>query len=355
MHIRDFDYELPPALIAKRPLPERDAARMLVLEAHGLADRFVRDLPAFARPGDVWVVNDTKVIPARLIGRKPTGGRVEILLLEAVGAAGDAAGGDLWRAWGRANKPLAPGQRIAIAPDFAVEIVSREGRELIVRLLADDGDASAALERHGHMPLPPYIDRPDGEEDRARYQTVFAARPGAVAAPTAGLHLTPALMAALEAAGARIARVTLHVGPGTFQPVQVEDVGAHRMHEEAFEIPARTADWVNEARARGGRVVAVGTTSLRALEAAAEGGELAAGAGRTSIFIRPGYRFRIVDALLTNFHLPRSTLLMLVAALAGRERVLAAYRHAIARGYRFYSYGDAMWIPQRMNDAETQA
>ncbi len=348
MHIRDFDYELPPELIARHPLHERDAARMLVLEERALADRFVRDLPAFARPGDVWVINDTKVIPARLIGRKATVGRVEILLLESLG------GDELWRAWGRANKPLAAGQRIGVAPDFAVEIVSREGRELIVRLLADDGDALAALERCGRMPLPPYIDRPDGEEDRDRYQTVFAARPGAVAAPTAGLHLTPALLAALEAAGARIARVTLHVGPGTFQPVQVERIEEHRMHEEAFEIPARTAAWVNEARAGGGRVVAVGTTSLRALEAAAPDGELIAGEGRTSIFIRPGYRFRIVDALLTNFHLPRSTLLMLVSALAGRKRVLAAYRHAIRKGYRFYSYGDAMWIPRRMADAEAR-
>ncbi|MDX8401822.1 MAG: S-adenosylmethionine:tRNA ribosyltransferase-isomerase, partial [Mariprofundaceae bacterium] len=190
----------------------------------------------------------------------------------------------------------------------------------------------------------------DDAADRERYQTVFARQPGAVAAPTAGLHLTPELLAAIEAAGGRIARVTLHVGPGTFQPVQTEEVEAHRMHEESYAIPAAAATAVNEARSRGGRIVAVGTTSLRALEAAGEGGRLAVGAGRTSIFIRPGYRFRIVDALLTNFHLPRSTLLMLVAAMAGRRRVLAAYRHAIAAGYRFYSYGDAMFIPHRMAD-----
>ncbi len=335
--LSDFDYDLPPERIARQPAP-RGTARMLVLNDE-IQDRHVRDLPAFVRPGDVWVVNDTRVIPARIVGHKPSGGRVEVLLIEPVKAA------DLWRAWGRANKPIREGTRIWVAGDFEIEVLERDGRDLIVRLRTSD--PMAAIEAHGHVPLPPYIDRPDTPEDRERYQTVFARKPGAVAAPTAGLHLTGELMKAMREAGASFVHLTLHVGPGTFQPVQVEDVRRHRMHAERFEIPASTAEAVNRARKEGRRVVAVGTTSLRALEAAGASGRLKAGAGRTSIFIRPGYDFRIVDALFTNFHLPRSTLLMLVAAFAGRERVLAAYRHAIEAGYRFYSYGDAMFLPER--------
>jgi len=346
MQVADFDYELPERLIARQPLPQRDAARLLVVEADRLWDRSIPDLCALVRPGDVWVVNDTKVIPARLLGTKASGGRVEILLLERLAQA------RCWRAWGRANRPLKPGLTVHIADDFSVEILAREGRELRVRLHADD--EQAALERHGHMPLPPYIDRPDNAQDRTRYQTVFARHAGAVAAPTAGLHLTTSLIERMHARGAHFARLTLHVGPGTFQPVQVAQVREHRMHEEAYHVPEETAALVNQAKAQGRRIVAVGTTSLRTLEAAGASGRLRAGAGRTDIFIYPGYRFRLVDALLTNFHLPRSTLLMLVSAFAGHARIMRAYRHACEQGYRFYSYGDAMFLDRRWYGASGQ-
>lgn len=300
----------------------------------------IRDLPGLVCPGDVWVINDTRVIPARLLGRKDSGGKVEVLLLEPSG------GDNQWYAWGRANKPLKPGMRIAFAEGFAATIIARDGKHIVVKLHAESPFASVAeaIYTCGHMPLPPYIDRPDNEEDHERYQTVFARHPGAVAAPTAGLHLTPELMSAMQRAGACFATVTLHVGPGTFQPVQVEHVEEHRMHEEAFVVPEDTAEIINCALDEGRRIVAVGTTSLRTLEAAGASGRVRPGPGRTSIFIYPGYHFRIVDALLTNFHLPRSTLLMLVCAMAGRERVLKAYDHAIRQGYRFYSYGDAMLV-----------
>ncbi len=340
MRISDFDFELPRERIASRPLPERDAARLLVLE-DGFRDRMIRELPELVHPGDVWVINDTRVIPARLIGQKPSGGRVEVLLLEPAG------GGHRWHAWGRANKPLKPGTRISFAEGFSATVIERDAKQIVVELEVEApfADVAEAIHACGHMPLPPYIDRPDSEEDRARYQTVFARHPGAVAAPTAGLHLTAGLMAAMQAQGASFAHVTLHVGPGTFQPVQVEHVEQHRMHEEAYVVPEDTAAIVNRALDEGRRIVAVGTTSLRTLEAAGQDGRLRPGSGRTSIFIYPGYDFRIVGALLTNFHLPRSTLLMLVAAMAGRERVLQAYAHAIEAGYRFYSYGDAMFVP----------
>jgi S-adenosylmethionine:tRNA ribosyltransferase-isomerase len=336
MHVDDFDFALPEALIAQHPLPSRDASRLLDLTGGDMADRQIRDLPALVRPGDVWVINDTRVIPARLLGTKPSGGRVELLLLEP---AGDT---DVWLAWGKANRPLRAGERIGIADGFSAEVLGRDGKQVRVRLCA--ADVPAAIEAHGHMPLPPYIQRSDGSNDRARYQTVFAANPGAVAAPTAGLHLTEALMRAMEQAGACFAHLTLHVGPGTFQPVQVDRVEDHPMHSEFYAVPEATADRINAARREGRRIVAVGTTALRALEAAGASGTLAAGSGRTDIFIYPGYRFRVVDTLLTNFHLPRSTLLMLVAAMIGRERLLAAYAHAMASGYRFYSYGDAMLV-----------
>jgi len=338
MQVSDFDYELPEALIAKYPLSERDASRMLHVRPDGLSDGLIRDLPQRVKPGDVWVINDTKVIPARLFGRKRSGGRVEILLLEP------ADGRHVWRAWGKSNKSLRPGCVVKIAPGFSVQILSRQGKALKVHLQAVD--VAGAIEAYGHMPLPPYIGRADGVEDKLRYQTVFARYPGAVAAPTAGLHLTPELMQAMGDAGAEFARVTLHVGPGTFQPVQVERTEEHVMHEEAYRVPAATAVTVNRARAHGRRVIAVGTTSLRALEAAGQNGVLHAGGGRTGLFITPGYEFHIVDALLTNFHLPCSTLLMLVCALAGRTRILDAYAHARAAGYRFYSYGDAMLVPR---------
>lgn len=341
MRVSDYDFDLPEQSIASQPLQQRDASRLLCLNGgdDGYRDAHILDLPQLVEPGDIWVINDTKVIPARLVGYKASGGKAEILLLEPTEKA------DIWRAWGKSNKPLKVGATVYFSDSFMATIMAREGKEVLVHLQADD--VAAAIDAHGHMPLPPYIARPDSEEDKQRYQTVFARHAGAVAAPTAGLHLTTALMAAMQAAGAEFVHVTLHVGPGTFQPVQVEDVAEHVMHEEAYIVPAETAAAVNRARQDGRRVVAVGTTSLRTLEAAGQSGQLLAGAGRTSIFITPGYHFRMVNALLTNFHLPKSTLLMLVSALAGRQRVLAAYEHAKHAGYRFYSYGDAMFVPCR--------
>jgi len=340
MNITDFDYSLPNELIARSPLKQRDASRLLELKVNGQADRMISDLVDLIEPGDIWVLNDTRVIPARLLGKKESGGKVELLLLEPTGEpAGEA---DEWIAWGRSNKPLKPGEIITIADGFEAEILSREGKEVRVHLKAID--VMAAIEANGHMPLPPYIDRPDTEEDKNRYQTVFANEPGAVAAPTAGLHLTNDLMQKMEAAGATFVHVTLHVGPGTFQPVQVDNVNDHVMHEEAYQISESAAEQINRAKGEGRRVVAVGTTSLRTLEAASGDSGVTAGAGRTDIFIYPGYDFKIVDALLTNFHLPKSTLLMLVSALAGRRRMMAAYEYAKAQSYRFYSYGDAMFV-----------
>jgi len=336
MDVTDFDYSLPDELIARAPLTRRDASRLLEMREEGLVDWRIADLAGLVQPGDVWVINDTRVIPARLLGMKRSGGKVELLLLEPAG------GNDIWLAWGKANRPLKAGEFISIAEGFEAEILSRNGKEVRVHLIAEN--VMDAIEAHGHMPLPPYIDRPDTEADKERYQTVFADQPGAVAAPTAGLHLTQALMRQMEAAGATFMHVTLHVGPGTFQPVQVDRIHDHVMHEEAYYISEDVAAKVNLARREGRRVVAVGTTSLRTLEAAAGAAGVRAGSGRTDIFIYPGYRFKIVDALLTNFHLPKSTLLMLVSALAGRDRVMAAYEHAMAEGYRFYSYGDAMFI-----------
>jgi len=337
MRTSDFDYELPRRLIAQKPLPERGTSRLLYLGCRGkMQDMSVRDLSSLVRPGDVWVFNDTKVIPARLLGRKATGGRVEILLLEALKEK------DQWLAWVRSNRPVRVGKCIHIADGFKAEILGKDGKEFRVQLLSED--AVAAVAKFGHMPLPPYITRIDSNEDRQRYQTVYARHAGAMAAPTAGLHFTPDLIAGLEHAGASVTCVTLHVGPGTFQPVQVDRIRDHVMHEESYHVPEPAANTINTALAEGRRIVAVGTTSLRTLEAAGCGGQVQAGPGRTALFIYPGYRFRVVSALLTNFHLPRSTLLMLVCAFAGRERVLGAYSQAIATGYRFYSYGDAMFL-----------
>jgi len=338
MRLADFDYNLPEHLIAKRPPDQRDASHLLHVLDDGFADRMIRDLPELVKPGDVWVINDTRVIPARLLGKKESGGKVELLLLEPAGED------DVWLAWGKSNKPLKPGVVVDIANRFSAEVLACDGKEVKVRLQADN--VAAAIEQYGHMPLPPYIDRPDTEEDKARYQTVFAQNPGAVAAPTAGLHLTSRLMSAMEQAGAEFVHVTLHVGPGTFQPVQVEHIADHVMHEETYVVSPEAADSVNRARHEGHRVVAVGTTSLRTLEAAGRTGNLQAGSGRTGLFITPGYVFHMVDALLTNFHLPRSTLLMLVCALAGQKHILDAYTHAKDAGYRFYSYGDAMFVPK---------
>jgi len=339
MRTADFDFALPADRIADRPASPRDAARLLHV-GEGLADLHVRDLPRLLRPGDLLVANDTRVIPARLVGRRGAV-RIEATLHKAETPA-------RWRAFVRPAKRLRAGDRIAFAEDFAAEVVAKgEAGEVTLEFALGGAALLTALERHGAMPLPPYIPRPEGPtaRDREDYQTLFAAKDGAVAAPTAGLHFTPALLAALEAAGVGLRRVTLHVGAGTFLPVKSEIVEEHRMHAEYGEIDGETAAAVNATRGRGGRVVAIGTTSLRLLESAATpDGRLAPFAGDTAIFITPGYRFRVVDRLFTNFHLPRSTLFMLVAAFAGLERMKRAYDHAIAAGYRFYSYGDACFL-----------
>jgi len=334
MKLSDFDFTLPESLIADHPLAERDASRLLHLDGDTLRDDSMRDIVQQVQAGDLWVINNTRVIPARLLGHKSSGGQVEILLLECLG-------GDRWLAWGKANKPLQVGAEVHIAEDFVVQVVEKRGRELLVQLQSED--VTAAITAHGHMPLPPYIRRPDEAADQERYQTVFARHDGAVAAPTAGLHLTKPLMQAMEQAGARFIEVTLHVGPGTFQPVQVDNILEHQMHEEAYSIEAEAAAAINLARQEGRRIVAVGTTSLRCLESAAVDGLVSTGSGRSRLFIYPGYQFQIVDALLTNFHLPRSTLLMLVSAFSGSDIIRRAYAYAITQQYRFFSYGDAMF------------
>jgi S-adenosylmethionine:tRNA ribosyltransferase-isomerase len=336
MKTSDFDFDLPRALVAQRPVEPRDAARLLQVGT-GLADRRVSDLPDLLRPGDLLVTNDTKVIPARLAGRRGTAG-VEVTLHQAVDGA-------TWKAFARPARKLATGDRIDFAPDFSAEVTGRgEAGEVTLAFDRRDGALLAALEAHGIMPLPPYIqrDKAGDERDRSDYQTVFARRAGAVAAPTAGLHFTDRLLHRLKARGIGRANVTLHVGAGTFLPVKTEDVESHPMHGETGEISAEAAEAINAARAAGGRIVAVGTTALRLLESvAAPDGSLAPFTGETRLFILPGYRFKIVDLLMTNFHLPRSTLFMLVCAFAGKARMEAAYTHAIAQSYRFYSYGDA--------------
>jgi S-adenosylmethionine:tRNA ribosyltransferase-isomerase len=336
MQLSDFDFDLPRALIAERPAVPREAARLLEVTATALLDRSVADLPELLRPGDLLVFNDTRVIPARLLGQRGAA-KVELTLHKAIAP-------DRWRAFARPAKRLRPGDRVDFAADFAAEVMSREAGEVELRFASAGAELLALLQRHGRMPLPPYIKRADGadERDRHDYQTVFAAKDGAVAAPTAGLHFTPALLDALEARGVRRSAVTLHVGAGTFLPVTAEDPRQHRMHAELGIIEAATAAAVNETRAAGGRIVAAGTTSLRLLEAAADaGGRVPPFSGEVDLFILPGYRFKAVDLLLTNFHLPRSTLFMLVAAFAGLERMKAAYAHAVAARYRFFSYGDA--------------
>ena len=346
MTLDEFDYELPRERIAQHPLPRRDAARLLVLDrATGrLEDSGVGELAGWLDAGDLLVLNDTRVVPARLLGRKASGGRVELLLVERV-----APDEPVWRCLLRASRKPGVGARLELADDLSATVLGREADGLWLvgfeSRSSSLGSLEAALERAGRLPLPPYIERPPAEDDRERYQTVFARRPGAVAAPTAGLHFTPELLGALAAAGIGTAWLTLHVGPGTFEPVRSERVDDHVMHAEVFEIPEATADALRVARERGARIVAVGTTVVRALEHVAKrDGEVHAARGACDLFIRPGFRFRVVDALLTNFHLPRSTLLMLVAAFAGRERVLEAYAHAMRERYRFYSYGDAMLV-----------
>lgn len=335
MRVEDFDFQLPEQLIARRPAAERAGSRLLVLAREGLAHRQFPDLKTLLRPNDLLVFNDTRVIPARLFGQKDTGGRVEVLIERLLGSHSALA-------HVRASKAPKPGTGLRFEGASAT-MVARHG-DLFELVFDGDAPLLDVLSRVGHVPLPPYIDRPDDEQDLSRYQTVYARHPGAVVAPTAGLHFDEPLLAELAAQGVKQAFVTLHVGAGTFQPVRADRVEDHVMHSERFHVPPSLVEQIAATRAQGGRVVAVGTTSLRALEAAAAAGELAAGEGDTDIFIYPGYRFRVVDALVTNFHLPRSTLLMLISAFAGRERVLAAYAEAVAQQYRFFSYGDAMFI-----------
>lgn len=346
LSLNDFNYELPPELIAQTPAADRTSSRLLVVADSGLTDSSVRELPALVRPGDLLVFNDTRVLHARLHGVKDSGGRVEVLIERTL---------DRHEALAqvRASKSPRPGSRMRLAEAFEVEVVGREGEFFRLRF-PTDADLLDLLERYGSLPLPPYIRRSAGAADETRYQTVYARDAGSVAAPTAGLHFDHALLAQLQEAGAEFAYVTLHVGAGTFQPVRVDNLAEHRMHREHYRIPSATADAITRTRARGGRIIAVGTTSLRALESAALKAETAAqphgdspvpaGDGETELFILPGFRFRVADCLLTNFHLPKSTLLMLVSAFAGRETIRRAYAHAVAQRYRFFSYGDAMFL-----------
>ncbi len=342
MRVSDFDFQLPEPLIAQAPVSPRDASRLLVLPAAGAVEhRAFTDLPDLLAEGDLLVFNDTRVLPARLLGLKEgSGGKVEMLLVEPLG-------GELprrWRAIGKAGKAIREGARLRFG-ELGAEVERVEGEGFYTLALDREGPAlEAALAAAGRLPLPPYIRREPDAEDAERYQTIFARRPGSAAAPTAGLHFTPAILARLEARGVARTAVTLHVGPGTFLPVRAETLEGHRMHEERYEVSEAAVEAVEACRARGGRVVAVGTTALRTLESAFRAGGLRPGAGRTSLFVRPGYAFGVVDRLVTNFHLPRSTLLMLVCALGGRERVLAAYAEAVACRYRFFSYGDAMLL-----------
>lgn len=340
MKLSDFDFDLPPELIAQYPLPNRGDSRLLCLDGPTgeLLDRMFRDLPEFLRPGDLLVFNDTRVVRARLYGRKETGGRVEVLVerLEDVHTA---------LAHVRASKAPRAGMRLFLGEGGGVRVLGREGD--LFRLAAEGEGFPDLMERHGHMPLPPYIERGDETLDEERYQTVYARKDGAVAAPTAGLHFEQGMLDALKAQGVEQTHVTLHVGAGTFQPVRTEQLEDHVMHSEYLEVSPEVCEQVRATRECGGRVVAVGTTSVRSLESAATGGELRPFSGDTRLFIRPGYRFRVVDLLITNFHLPQSTLLMLVSAFAGYARIKAAYHHAVAQHYRFFSYGDAMLLTRK--------
>jgi S-adenosylmethionine:tRNA ribosyltransferase-isomerase len=331
----DFSYELPEELIAQQPLTERSASRLLTLDgaSAAVADREVRDLPQLVSPGDLLVFNDTRVIPARLYAMKESGGRVELLLERPLDASNALV-------HARASKPLRPGAQLA-SRGGPIRVVEKRGDLWVVEL---PESALSFFEQYGQIPLPPYIRREPDAADATRYQSVFARRAGAVAAPTASLHFDAELLARIEARGAGRAFITLHVGAGTFQPVRTDAVGAHVMHAEFVEVNAATCAAVAATHARGGRVIAVGTTVVRALESAAGNGALGPYVGDSSLFIVPGFRFRVVDAMVTNFHLPESTLLMLVSAFAGREAVLAAYAHAVEQRYRFFSYGDAMYI-----------
>ncbi len=338
--VADFDFPLPPELIAQHPAAERSGSRLLHVRGRRLLDRKFADLPGLFRAGDLLVFNDTRVIKARFLGRKESGGQVEVLLERIVDARHAVA-------QIRASKSPKPGTKLTLADAFEVVVTGRAGAsgEFFALETVDRNSLWELAERYGKLPLPPYIAHPADGADETRYQTVYARAPGAVAAPTAGLHFDEAMLETLRSQGVNTAFLTLHVGAGTYQPVRVDRIAEHRMHSERFEIPQAAADAIAAARSAGGRVIAVGTTSLRALESAAdERGTVRAGAAETDIFITPGYRFRAVDRLITNFHLPKSTLLMLVSAFAGYENIRAAYAHAVAERYRFFSYGDAMLL-----------
>ncbi|WP_374604729.1 tRNA preQ1(34) S-adenosylmethionine ribosyltransferase-isomerase QueA [Niveibacterium sp.] len=334
--VSEFDFDLPPTLIAQSPLAERSASRLLRVGPDTLEDLSFRDLPSLLAPGDLLVFNDSRVLHARLYGRKSTGGEVEVLIERPLGDHEALA-------MVRASKSPKPGSRMTLMDAFDVEVLGRVGEFFHLRF-PQEATVIELIERHGRLPLPPYIDRAAAEADEARYQTVYARHLGSVAAPTAGLHFDQTVLDQLAARGVKTAAVTLHVGAGTFQPVRVERIEDHVMHREWYVIPEDTVAAITATRAAGGRVVCVGTTSLRALESAARDGELKAGAEETDIFITPGFQFRVADRLITNFHLPRSTLLMLVSAFAGLDTIRNAYAHAIANRYRFFSYGDAMLL-----------
>ncbi|WBA84021.1 tRNA preQ1(34) S-adenosylmethionine ribosyltransferase-isomerase QueA [Endozoicomonas sp. GU-1] len=340
MQVSDFDFDLPDEQIARFPAEDRTGSRLLCLDGNSGEVRHQQfsDIESLLEPGDLLVLNNTRVIPARLYGQKETGGKIEVLIERVVED-------NLALAQVRASKSPKPGAVLLLA-DGAVRVVV-EGRRDFLFILRFETSVLPLLLEHGHMPLPPYIDREDGDSDRLRYQTVFAAKDGAVAAPTAGLHFDEALLARLEAKGVQKVFVTLHVGSGTYQPVRVEKIEDHVMHAEYIEVSEAVCQAVRETRARGNRVVAVGTTSVRSLESASASGEIAPFRGDSSIFIYPGYEFRSVDLMVTNFHLPQSTLLMLVSAFAGRENVLAAYKEAVEQKYRFFSYGDAMLLTRK--------
>jgi len=338
--VDDFDFPLPPELIAQHPAPERRGSRLLHVCGQQRFDRKFDDLPSLLQAGDLLVFNDTRVIKARFFGVKDSGGRVEIMLERIVDARHAVC-------QIRASKAPKPGCSLRLADAFTVKMTGRTGADddFFALELVDEGDFWELSERYGKLPLPPYIEHPAEGADETRYQTVYAREPGAVAAPTAGLHFDEAMLATLQAQGVNTAFVTLHVGAGTYRPVRVEKITDHRMHSERYAVPQATADAIAATRAAGGRVIAVGTTSLRTLESAAsDDGTLQAGEGETDIFITPGYRFKVVDRLFTNFHLPKSTLLMLVSAFAGYANIRAAYAHAVAERYRFFSYGDAMLL-----------
>ena len=336
--LSDFDYDLPDDLIAQVPAPERDRSRLLVLdrETGAVSHRTFSDLADLLVPGDVLVLNDTRVFPCRLVARKPGGGKAELFLLEELGV-------NRWTALVKGG--VDAGKRVSVAPGVDAEIVSAAEDGIRTVRFEGPADIRPLLANLGRVPLPPYIKRDPGSDDRERYQTVYASCEGAVAAPTAGLHFTGELLDRLRGRGIVTVTVTLHVGPGTFQPVRAEDITQHRMHPERYAVPAGTAAEVEQARSEGRRVIAVGTTAVRALETSAAGdGRVRGGEGLSDLFIIPGFRFQAVDGMITNFHLPKSTLLMLVAAFGGRERMLAAYREAVKERYRFYSYGDAMLV-----------